>query len=43
MKSYTQFCPIAKGAEVFNERWTPLIRASADALARTLGTPVTAL
>lgn len=25
MKGYNQFCPIAKGAEVFNERWTPLI------------------
>lgn len=25
MKSYGQFCPIAKAAEVFAERWTPLI------------------
>ena len=25
MKGYSQFCPVAKGAEVFNERWTPLI------------------
>ena len=25
MKGYRQFCPVAKGAEVFNERWTPLI------------------
>jgi DNA-binding HxlR family transcriptional regulator len=25
MKGYGQFCPVAKGAEVFNERWTPLI------------------
>ncbi len=25
MKSYRQYCPIAKGAEVFAERWTPLI------------------
>lgn len=25
MKSYQQFCPIARGAEVFAERWTPLI------------------
>jgi DNA-binding HxlR family transcriptional regulator len=25
MKGYNQFCPIAKGAEIFNERWTPLI------------------
>ena len=25
MKGYSQFCPVAKGAEVFNERWTPMI------------------
>ena len=25
MKSYQQYCPIARGAEVFAERWTPLI------------------
>lgn len=25
MKRYGQFCPVAKGAEVFAERWTPLI------------------
>ena len=25
MKGYNQFCPVAKGAEVFNERWTPMI------------------
>ena len=25
MRGYGQFCPIAKGAEVFAERWTPLI------------------
>jgi DNA-binding HxlR family transcriptional regulator len=25
MKAYGGFCPIAKGAEVFAERWTPLI------------------
>jgi DNA-binding HxlR family transcriptional regulator len=25
MKSYGQFCPVAKAAEVFCERWTPLI------------------
>lgn len=25
MKSYGQFCPISKAAEVFCERWTPLI------------------
>lgn len=22
---YSQYCPLAKGAEVFAERWTPLI------------------
>lgn len=25
MSSYGQYCPIAKGAEIFAERWTPLI------------------
>ena len=25
MKGYGQFCPVAKGAEVFCERWTPLL------------------
>src|SRR5688572_17153496 len=25
MKSYGQFCPLAKAAEVFAERWTPLV------------------
>ena len=25
MKSYTSFCPISKAAEVFAERWTPII------------------
>jgi DNA-binding HxlR family transcriptional regulator len=25
MKSYQQYCPIALGAEIFAERWTPLI------------------
>jgi DNA-binding HxlR family transcriptional regulator len=25
MESYGQYCPLAKGAEVFAERWTPLI------------------
>ncbi len=24
-KGYNQFCPVAKGAEIFAERWTPLI------------------
>lgn len=25
MRSYRQYCPIARGAEVFAERWTPII------------------
>jgi len=25
MKSYGQFCPVAKACEIFGERWTPLI------------------
>ena len=25
MKTYSQFCPVAMGAEIFAERWTPLI------------------
>ncbi len=25
MAGYGQYCPLAKGAEVFAERWTPLI------------------
>lgn len=25
MKAYGQYCPVAKGAEVFAERWTPLV------------------
>src|SRR5262245_15692067 len=25
MRGYGQFCPVAKGAEVFAERWTPLL------------------
>ena len=25
MRSYGQFCPVARGAEVFAERWTPLV------------------
>src|SRR5262245_18845715 len=25
MQGYGQFCPVAKAAEVFAERWTPLI------------------
>ena len=25
MRTYSQFCPVAKAAEIFAERWTPLI------------------
>ncbi|MBX6343324.1 MAG: helix-turn-helix transcriptional regulator, partial [Thermomicrobiaceae bacterium] len=25
MRGYGQFCPVAKAAEIFAERWTPLI------------------
>src|ERR671911_1878466 len=25
VKDYQQYCPIARGAEIFAERWTPLI------------------
>ena len=25
MKSYGQYCPIARGAEIFANRWTPVI------------------
>ena len=25
MKTYGQFCPVAKASEIFAERWTPLI------------------
>lgn len=25
MRSYGQFCPIARGSEIFAERWTPII------------------
>src|SRR5215211_7515971 len=25
MRTYGQYCPIAKGAEIFAERWTPLL------------------
>ncbi|MGA7327824.1 MAG: helix-turn-helix domain-containing protein [Rhodomicrobium sp.] len=25
MTTYSQFCPVAKGAEVFGDRWTPII------------------
>jgi len=25
MRGYGQFCPVAKAAEIFAERWTPLL------------------
>ena len=25
MRNYGQFCPIARGSEIFGERWTPVI------------------
>lgn len=25
MRKYGQYCPIARGSEVFAERWTPII------------------
>src|SRR5437660_6949150 len=25
MRTYGQYCPVARGAEVFAERWTPII------------------
>ena len=34
MRSYGQFCPVAKAAELFCERWTPLILRSMAAGAR---------
>jgi DNA-binding HxlR family transcriptional regulator len=25
MRNYGQYCPVARGAEIFAERWTPII------------------
>lgn len=36
-KGYGQYCPIAKGAEVFAERWTPLIIRNLHLGAHTFG------
>lgn len=36
-KGYGQYCPIAKGAEVFAERWTPLIVRNLHVGAHTFG------
>lgn len=38
MRGYGQFCPVAKGAEVFAERWTPLCFGSCCAVARISAT-----
>jgi DNA-binding HxlR family transcriptional regulator len=36
-KGYGQYCPIAKGAEIFAERWTPLIIRNIHVGAHTFG------
>ena len=36
MRTYGQYCPIARGAEIFAERWTPLIIRRG---ARRVGSP----
>ena len=36
-KGYGQYCPIAKGAEIFAERWTPLIIRNLHVGAHTFG------
>jgi len=36
-KGYGQYCPIAKGAEIFAERWTPLIVRNLHVGAHTFG------
>jgi DNA-binding HxlR family transcriptional regulator len=36
-KGYGQYCPIAKGAEIFAERWTPLIIRNVHVGAHTFG------
>lgn len=35
MKSYGQYCPIARASEVFAERWTPIIIRNLDVGCRT--------
>ena len=37
MKSYGQYCPIARGAEIFATRWTPLIVRNLLLGCRTFG------
>ena len=36
MKGYGQFCPVAVAAEVFAERWTPLIVRELFSILRTV-------
>src|SRR5690242_3596175 len=37
MISYSQFCPVAKAAEVFGDRWTPIIMRELCFGTRTFG------
>jgi DNA-binding HxlR family transcriptional regulator len=36
-RGYSQYCPVAKGAEVFAERWTPLIIRNLNLGCRSFG------
>src|ERR1051326_7093122 len=36
-KGYGQYCPIAKGAEIFAERWTPVLIRNVHVGAHTFG------
>jgi DNA-binding HxlR family transcriptional regulator len=37
MRSYGQYCPLARTAEIFAERWTPIIIRNLLAGASTFG------
>ena len=37
MLTYAQFCPVAKAAEVFGDRWTPIIMRELCFGARAFG------
>jgi DNA-binding HxlR family transcriptional regulator len=37
MRTYGQYCPIARGAEIFAERWTPLIIRNVQLCCETFG------
>ncbi|HVD22281.1 MAG TPA: helix-turn-helix domain-containing protein, partial [Lapillicoccus sp.] len=37
MRTYGQYCPIARGAEIFAERWTPLIIRNVQLGCETFG------